>query len=335
MASMRIRAKGTPMSFANSTITDIVATTMRERSKEVFDNITKNNVILYRLSQKGRIRYTTGGSEIDEVLSFATNPNASWYQGNDKLSVGQADVISAATFSLKQLACPVVFTGLEKLQNAGEEAQLDLADARMDVAEGTMNNLLSQGLYGDGTTFGGKALVGLGAGVIDTPSSGVYGSIDPSVWTFWQNQVLNVGSNPTASNIQANMNTLFFSQVRGKDRPDLIVFDTNLFGVYMASLQTIQRFSDPKLAELGFTTVKFMNSDVVLDGGVGGYEASWVGHFLNTNYCFFRPHKDRNLVPISPDRRVSVDQDAEVQILAWAGAFTMSNRSLQGYFRGS
>lgn len=323
------------MSFPNSTITDIVATTMRERSKEVFDNITKNNALLYRLSQKQRIRYTSGGSEIDEILSFATNPNASWYSGQDKLSVGQADVISSATFNLKQLACPVVFTGLEKLQNAGEEQQLDLADARMDVAEGTMNNLISQGLYADGTTYGGKSLVGLGAAVIDTPSSGVYGGIDPNIWTFWQNQVQNCGVAPTSATIQGFMNTLFFSQVRGKDRPDLIVFDTNLFGIYMSSLQSIQRFSDPKLAELGFTTVKFMNSDVVLDGGVGGYEGSYVGHFLNTNYLFFRPHKDRNLVPIGPERRVSVDQDAEVQILAWAGAFTCSNRSLQGYFRGS
>lgn len=322
------------MSFPNSTITDIVATTMRERSKEVFDNVTKNNAILTRLQQKGKIRYITGGSEVDEVLSFATNPNASWYSGQDKLSVGQADVISAATFTLKQLACPVVFTGLEKLQNAGEEAQLDLADGRMDVAESTMLNLICQGLYADGTTYGGKSLTGLGAAVIDTPSSGVYGGIDPSIWTFWQNQVQNCGSTPTSSNIQGFMNTLFFSCVRGKDRPDLIVFDTSLFSTYMSSLQAIQRFSDPKLAELGFTTVKFLNSDVVLDGGVGGFEASAVGHFLNTNYIFFRPHKDRNLVPIGPSRR-SVDQDAEVEILAWAGAFTCSNRSLQGYFRGS
>lgn len=321
------------MSFASS-ITDVVATTMRERSDEVFDNITKNNALLVRLKDKGKIRYVTGGSEVDEVLSFATNPNANWYSGIDKLSVGQADVISAATFTLKQLACPVVFSGLDKLQNAGKEKQLDLADSRMEVAEGTMMNLISQGLYADGTTFGGKSLVGLGAAVIDTPSSGVYGGIDPAVWTFWQNQVNNAGA-MTASTIQGAMNTLYFSQVRGKDRPDLLIFDTNLFGTYMASLQSIQRFSDPRLAELGFTTVKFMNSDVVLDGGVGGYEASNVGHFLNTNYLFFRPHKDRNLVPINPERRVSVDQDAEVQILAWAGVMSCSNRSLQGYFRGS
>lgn len=320
------------MSFANSTITDIVATTMRERSSEVFDNVTKNNALLTRLKDKGKIRYTSGGSEIDEILSFATNPNASWYSGYDKLSVGAADVISGATYTLKQIACPVSFSGLEGLQNAGKEKQLDLADSRMDVAESSMLNLIAQGLYSDGTGYGGKQLVGLGAAVIDTPSSGVYGGIDPNVWTFWQNQVNNAGAQ-IASTIQAAMNTLYFSQVRGKDRPDLIIFDTNLFATYMASLQAIQRFSDPKLAELGFTTVKFMNSDVVLDGGVGGYEASNVGHFLNTNYVFFRPHSDRNMVPLP--KRQAVDQDADVQILAFAGAFTTSNRQLQGYFRGS
>jgi hypothetical protein len=50
---------------------------------------------------------------------------------------------------------------------------------------------------------------------------------------------------------------------------------------------------------------------------------------LNTDYIFLRPHKDRDMVPLDPDR-FSVNQDAMVKLIAWAGNMTCSNRFLQG-----
>jgi len=47
------------------------------------------------------------------------------------------------------------------------------------------------------------------------------------------------------------------------------------------------------------------------------------------NYIKFRPHRDRNMVPMNPDR-FSVNQDAMVKLIGWAGNMTCSNRSLQG-----
>ncbi len=322
------------MSFANSSVTDIIATTIESRSGEIADNVTQNNALLARLKQKGKIRPFSGGSQIFEELSFAQNGNASWYSGYDLLSVAAQDVISAAAYSIKQIACPVVISGLEMLQNAGKEQVIDLLDARLAVAEDTMANLMAQGIYSDGTGYGGKQLVGLGAAVIETPTSGTYGGIDCNTWTFWRNQTTAPGV-PTATTMQGFMNVLWAKQVRGKNRPDLIIFDNVLWSIYMSSLQALQRFTSTGTADLGFTTVKYMDSDVVLDGGLGGYAPASVGYFLNTDYIFLRPHKDRNMVPLSPNRRVAINQDAEVEILAWAGALTTSNRSLQGRFKGS
>ena len=53
-------------------------------------------------------------------------------------------------------------------------------------------------------------------------------------------------------------------------------------------------------------------------------------YFLNTNFLKFRPHKDRNFVPLSPNKRYSINQDAETQILAWAGNLTCSGAQFQG-----
>jgi hypothetical protein len=84
------------------------------------------------------------------------------------------------------------------------------------------------------------------------------------------------------------------------------------------------------VGNLGFPTLKFMNADVVLDGGIGGFCPSKTMFFLNTKYLFLRPHSARDMVPLSPGKRYAINQDAEVQILAWAGNLTSSGAQFQG-----
>ena len=320
------------MAFANSSVSDIIATTIQSRTRQIADNVTKNNALLARLSQRGNIKTVSGGSSILEELSFAENANGGFYSGYDLLPVAAQDVISAAEFTLKQYAVPVVMSGLEMLQNSGKEAFIDLMEARLNVAEATMVNQLSASVYSDGSGSGGKEVVGLNAAVPSNPTTGTYGGINRSTFTFWQSKLYDFSVavvTPSSTTIQAAMNTLWASTVRGNDRPDLIVFDNVYWGYYMASLQATQRFTDPNAANLGFPSIKFMDADVVLDGGIGGYCPASTGFFLNTKYIKWRPHKDRNMVPLSPNRRYAINQDAEVQILAWAGALTCSGAQFQ------
>ena len=318
------------MAFANPNVSDIIATTIQSRTGKIADNVSQNNALLMRLRQRGNVRPFSGGNVILQELSFAENGNAGWYSGYDTLPINAQDVISAAQFDIKQAAVPVTMSGLEMLQNAGKEQIIDLMEARIKVAESTMANLVSAGLYSDGTGVGGKQLTGLLAAVSKTPTTGTYGGIDRASYPFWQNRATNPGVAMTAANIQANMNTMWASLVRGADKPDLIPMDNVLWGFYMASLQNIQRFSDSEMARLGFTTVKYMSADVILDGGIGGDIAATTMYFLNTNYLFFRPHRDRNFVALDPNKRYSVNQDAVVQILAFAGNLTCSGAQFQG-----
>lgn len=322
------------MAFANPSVSDIIATTIQSRSRTIADNVTKNNALLARLNQRGNIKTISGGNVILEELSFQENGNAGFYSGYDLLPVAAQDVITAAQFDIKQFAVPVVMSGLEMLQNSGKEALIDLMESRINVAEATMVNKLAQSIYSDGTGSGGKEVTGLGAAVPTSPSSGTYGGISRVDWSFWRSQLLDVstftGGAATASNIQSCMNALWGSTVRGTDRPDLIVFDQNYWAFYMASLQANQRFTDPSSANLGFPSIKFMDADVVLDGGIGGFCPQNTGFFLNTKYLKWRPHAQRNMVPLSPNRRYSTNQDAEVQILAWAGNLTSCGPQFSG-----
>jgi hypothetical protein len=316
------------MSFPN--VSDIVATTIESRTKKIADNVRKNNAVLTWLAGRGNEKTFSGGTVIFQELSFAENGNAGWYSGYDLLPVAAQDVISAAQFDIKQAACPVVISGLEQLQNAGREQMIDLLEGRIGVAETTMANLVAGGIYSDGTANGGKQLVGLDAAVPVVPTTGTYGGIDRATWTFWRTKTTTVGAAVTSANVQGFLNTMWASLVRGMDRPDLIVMDPIWWAAYMASLQAIQRFASPEKANLGFPTVQFMDADVVLDGGIGGFCPTKTSFMLNTKYIHFRPHASRNFVPLSPNKRYSINQDAEVQIMGWAGNLTMSGSQFQG-----
>ena len=154
------------------------------------------------------------------------------------------------------------------------------------------------------------------------PTTGTYGGINRANYTFWRSKVASNAS--TSATIQADMNSIWADLVRGKDMPDLILMDNNMWELYMASLQAQQRFHQAEVGDLGFPTLKFMGTDVVLDGGIGGGATTKTAYFLN------RPHASRNMVPLSPNRRYATNQDAEVQILAWAGNLTSCGAQFQG-----
>ena len=322
------------MAFANAAITDIIATTIQNRSGVIADNVTKNNALLDNLSRRGNVKPVSGGNTIMQELSFAANGNAGFYSGYETLPIAAQDVISSAEYTWKQAACPVTISGLEQLQNSGSQQIIDLMESRVAVAEASMANLIAISLYSDGTGSGGKEIDGLLKQVATTPTSGTVGGIDRATWTFWRNQVFKAtttgGAATTAANIQSYFNRLWASMVRGSDRPNLIILDSVYWAFYTQSLQLLQRFTQAEKAGSGFMALKFMDADVILDGGIGGGMPASTAYFLNTKYLFYRPHKERNMTALSPNTRYSVNQDAAVQILAWAGNLTASGLQFQG-----
>ena len=58
------------MSIPNTSWSEITTTTLFNRSKKLADNVTKNNALLRRLSEKGKVRTWDGGQAIVEELSI-------------------------------------------------------------------------------------------------------------------------------------------------------------------------------------------------------------------------------------------------------------------------
>ena len=329
------------MAFANSSISDIIATNIQSRSGELADNVSNNNALLRRLKERGNIKTFTGGNVILQEIMYndSTTNNTNSYSGYEVLNVSQNSPISAAQFSITQYASAVSISGLEMIQNSGKEAIIELLDGRMDVAEAQLMNRIGSDVYLDGTGNSGKNITGLAAAVPDAPTTGTYGGINRATFSFWRSVaysgLTDGGAAVSASNIQSYMDAVAVQLIRGTDKPDLVVCDNNYYKLYLTSLQAIQRITDSgsSMAGAGFASLKYygagMASDVVLDGGVGSAATADHMWFLNTKYLMFRPHVDRNFVPIGGDRQ-AVNQDAVVKLIGWAGNITSSGPQFSG-----
>lgn len=319
--------------MASPNLSEIVTTTLRNRSGELADNVSANNALLARLTRRGNMKLVDGGRSLVRELEYAENSTFQRYSGYETLDVSPSDVFTAAEYDWKQYAVTVSMSGLEEIQNSGAERIIDLLESRIQNAYRTMRNNVSADIYSDGTASGGKQIGGLQLLVADDPTSGVVGGINRGTWTFWRNQRWRSSSDGgvtsiNESNIQRLMNDLYIRCSRGNDKPDLIVADNAMYSYYLNSLQAIQRITSPDSANLGFNSLKFLGADVVLDGGYGGDAPTEHMYFLNTNYIKFETHRSRNFVPL--ERRLSVNQDAMAQPIVWAGNLTLSNAFLQG-----
>jgi hypothetical protein len=313
----------------NPNWTEILTTTLESRNKEFADNITNNNALLATLNEKGNVNPATGGNVIIEELEYAENSTFQFYSGYEVLNINPSDVFTAAEYDWKQASVNVSSSGLEiEVQNTGKEKVIPLLEKRIKNAKRTAANNMSTAVYSDGTGSGGKEIGGLQLLVADDPSTGTVGGIDRSLAAnaFWQNQTSGDVDLSTSALLRSEMQAMWLETKRGTDTVDTIPSDQTLYSLFWDSLTDIQRIASDKTATAGFETLMYVTASVIFDGDSGIPSAHM--YFLNTDFLYLRPHSVRNWIPM--DKKTSVNQDATIVPLVWAGNLTTSNASLQG-----
>ena len=135
--------------MATPNLSEIITTTLRNRSKQLADNVTNHNPLLNRMREKGNMT-TVSGRDIVRELEYASNGTVAFYNGYEVLDTSPQDVITSATFDYKQLAGSVTISGLEQIKNSGSEAIINLLESRIGVLEKSMENSLATSLFSDG-----------------------------------------------------------------------------------------------------------------------------------------------------------------------------------------
>jgi hypothetical protein len=316
------------MPTPSTVFTEMVTSTDRTWGSKVTDNVSKHNALLNIMKRKGKIKTVSGGYEIAEPIEYGENSTYQRYSGYDALNTNASDVITTVKYDYQQVALHVVASGREIRMNMGsKERMIDLVKTRKANALKTAANNFSIDVYSDGTLT--NQINGL-ANIIQTNGQGTVGGIDSATFTFWRNKFREItGTNAyTAANIVQEMNPLWYSLTRGADKPDLIVFSHDLFAVYEASQQQLQRYADGELAKAGFNTLKYKDANVVFDDNTNFTTTAERGYFLNTDYLYLVQHKEAQWT--MDDEKRPTNQDAIVVPMYWMGNLVCTNRALQG-----
>jgi hypothetical protein len=309
--------------MAEPTVNQLVATTLANYHKQFADNVSNSNAVTALLREGNRVRVIEGGRSISCPLTYAEETFA-WYLGTELLSRATKETISEAQYDPANAVASVTLSGPDLAKNRSRERILNLLEGKLDNAEATMKNNITKAVYGDGTVA--KSFVGL-KGFVTPDGLGTVGGINATTWTFWKNQFNSIAAaGITYALLKVQMNALWMKLIRGAEKPDLIVADATIYSTYESGLQENQRYADAKLGALGFETLKYKSAPLVFDGAATGLLGAY---FLNTKYMKFEIYSGRNFESLDlPDQ--SPDMDAVTRHLAFMGALTLSNRSMQG-----
>lgn len=311
--------------MAEPTVNQLVSTTINNYHRQFADNVSNSNAITALLRMGNRVRIIDGGKAISTPLTYAEETFA-WYSGTELLSRAVKETISEADYEPANAVSSVTLSGPDLAKNRGRERILNLLEGKIDNAEATMKNNVTKAIYGDGTVA--KSFAGLKAFITDD-GTGTVGGINATTWPFWKNQFNSLARDAgvlTYPVTKAGMNALWMKLIRGTEHPDIVVADAELYASYESGLQENQRYADARLGALGFETLKYKQAAIVFDGAATGLVG---GYMLNTKYLKFEIYSGRNFETLDlPDQ--SPDMDAVTRHIAFMGALTLSNRSMQG-----
>jgi hypothetical protein len=248
----------------------IDATTLDDFSREITDNITSQQIVLWILDQMGGWVTKPGGNTIVIPTLLEDNASVKWMPHFGQLDMTHNDPHSAAQYAWKILAGVAQISHLEKFQNSGPAGIIDLWDARGDALATTMFKKTNTAMYSDGSIDDGNALVGFLSAIENGDSFVTYGTIDSSTVTNWQNQFvdgdnINAAAGAGITNLFAGLRTLHVKCTRQSDYPDVCIMTQTLWLKFLEGLESKEQITrqvnvngDEAMANAGFRNITYM-----------------------------------------------------------------------------
>jgi len=324
----------------NASFGVLASTTLQKYRLRLADHLRNHHVLWWQLDQRGFITEEDGGTSIVEPILYGLNSTARFYAGYDLLDVTPQEGITAAEFAWKQAAVAVSMSGIESFKNQGQTRVLKLLTARITQADTSLRRILNKSLIqGDGTGavtgYGANELTGFGVAVEDGTAWSTYGGIDSSdaANSWWRNAWLDFTGAGNTSFITAAggskegikvMTNMYNTLMRGNDGPTLILTTQDLYEAYENTADEKQRFTNTKLADLGFTNQTFKGVPMVFDADVPANTM----FFLNANHLKFTMGSGMNFTPTPMTR--APQQDADRSHILVYGNVTTDERRAQG-----
>jgi hypothetical protein len=257
--------------MAGISITDtfdaLLTTTLRNYSRKLRDNIFNGMPFLKWLTSKNRINLQDGGYQIVEHLLYGKNSTMKSYSGYDVLDTTPQDGVTAAYFNWKEYGGTIAISRRERRQNAGKHQLLNLLKVKIQQAELSMKDKISEDIFANLSSEPTTAITPLVLHVSNTPSTTTVGGVSGATYTWWRNHQQSVGA--YGSNLENYLRTGFNTcSAGGASYPDAILCTQTAYEYYESLAASGKRFvNEARTADLGFEVLQYRGADMFWDGG--------------------------------------------------------------------
>jgi hypothetical protein len=299
----------------NANFDTLLATTMLKYKKRLTDNVFLDRPLTNWMMSKGRMRMEDGGTKIVEPLIYASNDTVAAYSDYDTIALTPQEGISAAEFEWRQLAGSIAISGIEEAKNNGESAVLKLLDAKVMQLEESMKDKFTSMFFAASVATGEWNSLNT---LVD--ATGTVGNINGATDTWWASYEENTATALTLPQMTVAYNTI----ANGNDVPDGVFTTQTLYEKYESLLSPQLRYTDTKMADVGFQNLMFKTAPVTFDKSA----TAGCMYFLNSKYIQLVGHSDKwfHQTPFqSPE-----NMDARYALILCYGNLTIRNRKRLG-----
>lgn len=253
----------------NTSFDRITSETLQHHGKEIFDNITTNNALLYLLKKRDNIKVVSGGRSFTHPLFYKINTSFKSYSKLAAIDTPIMDDMTRAEYPIKIVAGSLVISTFDEAANAGDKEKLiDLGVAVRQNAENSMSEVMGDQVWATGTVA--EDMDGLQHLISDTPSTQTdVGGIDASLAAnaTWRNDVYTVDITTFNTNSAGltQMNNRLNNCTFGQKGPRAMVTTKAVYALYEIGLTSNIRYATTELADAGFLHLAYATMPVIFD----------------------------------------------------------------------
>lgn len=258
-----------------------------------------------------------GGESIVVRLLYEASSAIKSYSGYETLDLTPQEGQTIARFAWRQKAAGIAISGLERRSNMGDAKLGDLLDDKVNQAELTIRDTMSQDFWG--ANADGKSVDGLG---IILSTTATCGGLAPATFTWWV--PTSTASGSFAAQGLKDMRTLYNTISYGQNTPDGLFTTQTIFEYFENALQPLQRYTDESVASTGFENLKFKGKPLFFDRDCTSGQVV----MLNSRHIKIHVHKDADMSTtpfVTPE-----NQDASSSTILWMGNMIVNDRRKLG-----
>ena len=288
----------------------------------VFDQIFLANPVFALLDSKGMKEKS--GKKIRVLVEYDKNLAAGFYSKLDTLPTTRNEKFADTEIRWAQAQVPIVIGGHEDFQNAGSEEIEDLVTNEVRNAKTTIQDMMGDALYTDGTGTDDKELIGFPAAIDDGSNTDEYAGLLRSLYPWWESGYHDWTSTPVSLNA---LQKVFGARTDGSVKPDYLFTSQDMYDKLYELVLPMQRqySNDGWIAKAGFDNIVVNGKTILVDSHCGDTDG-WV---FNSNYISMVYGKGRNFA--MGEWQKPTNQDARISRILWAGQ--LINESCRRYAR--